>query len=338
MEKIEQNNVGDLSKNLNPEEEIVKKEIILTPEQEEKKEEMTSYLKEGRSFDAIKLLSEICNSGISENDVKKIILAPEVQQAAIEGMIICLNKAGYTDGAFDIIDKFCVPAEILSSPKAQEAAKNGLINCLNWRDNECAYKILDKFSISKEVILSPKVQEAAKEAIEWHINGRDFDDVFELKNRFFVSEKDFYEIAKKEIVRWLDTDTGTYNEIRVRDGIYFAPLVAKNLSIPQEIVQQAVEEVIYRKLTYTEYDFSRESDFKYIATIVEQFSVPEDFVKRAEIKALAEWLEKSDDFDSISKFVEKLPISEDIIRSEEVKWHCRQSKFFGLFQRKLFFS
>ena len=247
-------------------EEVEKKKIILTPEQQEAKQRLIKRLSDGYINGALEIkekfslpqefVQDAAKQGfirrLSNGDIngaleiiekfslpQEFILSPEFQDAAKQEFIMRLSKGNiYIYGALEIKEKFSLPQEVILSPEVQDAAKQRLIRCLSKGDIDYALKIREKFSLPQEFILSPEVQDAAKKGLIRCLSKGDIDEALTIKEKFSLPQEFVQNAAKQELIKCL-FEGYSGNALKIRDEF--------NVSITyQEIIEEipAIEEFL----------------------------------------------------------------------------------------------
>ncbi|MFA6535806.1 MAG: GNAT family N-acetyltransferase [Candidatus Paceibacterota bacterium] len=151
-----------------------------------------------RDYDFVKNATEV--------GIKFSLLKENLQEAAKVGMVANLSR-GNIHNVIEIRDKFELPKGVSTSPEMQQAAKEGMMSCLDIDNIDAltkrAISIKEEFSVPDEFLASSEVQSAVARIVTYCISGVHYmlDRAVEIRNIFLLSEDLTQEAVKVGMIR-----------------------------------------------------------------------------------------------------------------------------------------
>ena len=299
-----------------------------------------------------------------ENANIKILDLPEVKEVLRLRIIEDLRQGGHheTDEIFKLKEKFQINDEFMSSPELQKAAVETIKRNLGHGYNiDGIIKIKNGFHINDEIIKSLEFQKAAIRGIKNNIEQGYIESATKLTANFLLAEKLPQEdivasmlygfsrgdLSPDKLLKIKDTfsiDTeiihspefqkaaieAITNEISNCHNNNFSKII-EIFSIPQEVVQKNITNVMSRRLVFSlthndpYYDYQESSIKEKIDDFIkikEQFSVPEEVVQKAILNGITKNIFNAHIYEALQIVMgikEKISVSEDIIKSPEVQ-------------------
>jgi len=278
-----------------------KKEIVLTPEQKEKKKFLIAALKNGITRLASSFKKQFINFGID------IVAFPEIKQAAIEGITKKLVE-GDTSTASEIEEEFNITSEDIL-----EIHQKLLIEALRKGKLHSVHTIKEKLNIPDESLTSPEILEAAKEGMIKVLMRGDSYIFFEIKKEFnipdeFLTSPEVQEAAKQGMSERLA-------EGRINDALKGAFYIKEKIGLSEEITQEAAQKGMIKRLERGETD--------YVLEIKEKFHLSKETVQKTVKKGLIKALMQGDSY-IFFKIKKEFNISDEFLTSPEVQEAAKQ--------------
>ena len=215
---------GALESQENDQTHQVQTEIVLTPEQAAATQEILKSLYRGDVAEAVKLVE-------SFSLTKEVALSLEVQNAARERMVTCLDS-GKFDDAISIKHMFLLPDEMISSREIQDKVVTTLLfyRDLGFMDINDVIRIMDIFHLPREAVSSPEVCNAVLLTMSSRLNSNDVDGAIEVRDAFLLPEEAVRHVAKEGMGSCLN-----------RGNVAGAIAIRRAFLLPEEAVRHVAE-------------------------------------------------------------------------------------------------